>query len=577
MLAITSSTLIAHAEPEEVSDAAPPIRGLRGTLLLANKPAAWRFQIVHTPALPQQIAALAVSGLDLLAGRAQQTITVLGDGAMPPRWPYALEGSISEIPPTPPNRRIAAAYGIATFALDATAQGFEMLELRVRYEDGLAAWLNGVEVARAAFPRSGSAVSLAQRPHGPEWETFYIPVAPGLLRLGDNTLAIEVHPSGRRDRPTLEVELVGRRDRGIVRGPILAEAGPTSARIRVETDPNTDCILAWSTTATGPLDQKLVSAPAKLHSFALDKLPANSVVRYRVHAGATQSAEYTFHTQPAAGATIRIGVYGDVRGGHSTHKKLVDRMFAEPLDVVAVTGDMVLHGSDEADWQRFFAITQPLLGSIPYYPAVGNHDLGWEGADSKRDASEIFALPAGPKDRPPNAFWYSYDVADIHLVFLDSNAYELRAQEAWLDADLAAARKRDVRAILAFTHDGPYSRGYHRGNLDARTRYVPILTRHRVDMLFSGHDHLYQRGSQDGLDYVVTGGGGASLYAPSCGVKGKRECPVADGMRALFREHHYLVLTINASSLELCARKPDGRLLEKCQRSPLRRATLPTK
>ena len=572
LLAIGS---IANAQPDETSDAAPlPVRG---TLLLANTPSAWRFQIVQAPALAPQIGALAVSGLDVVAGRSAQVIAVLGDGAMPPKWPYGIEAPKAEIPKPTAEQRVAVAYGIATFSLDASAQGLEMLELRLHYEDGVAAWLNGVEVARTSLPRTGSATSLAQRMHGPEWETFYIPVAPGLLRLGANTLAIEVHPSGRRDRPLLEVELVGRRDRGIVRGPILADAGATTARIRVETDPNTDCVLVWSASASGPLDQRMTSAPGKLHSFTLEKLPASALVRYRVHAGATQSAEYTFHTQPAAGATIRIGIYGDVRGGHSTHKKLVDRMLAEPLDLVAVTGDMVLHGTDEADWQRFFAITQPLLGSLPYYPAVGNHDLGWDGADAARDASEIFALPPGPRDRPPKTYYYSYDLADIHLVFLDSNAYEVRAQEVWLEADLAAARARKVRAIVAFVHDGPYSRGNHRGNLDARTRYVPILTRHHVDMLFSGHDHIYQRGSQDGLDYVVTGGGGASLYSASCGVPGKRACPFIDGMRAFFREHHYIVLTINASTLELCARNPDGRLLEKCQRTPLRRATLPVR
>ena len=562
---------VAIAEPDEVSDAAP--LAVRGTLLLPRA-STWTFDVVSVPALPAQIGRLAVSGLDVVARRASQPIVALGDGTMPARWPYASDQGLPQIPAPARGQRIAVAYGVTTFSLDASAQGLEMLELRLRYQDGIAAWLNGVEVARAALPRTGGVTSLALRMHGPEWETFYIPVAPGLLRLGANTLAIEVHPSGRRDHPLLEAELVGRRDRGIVRGPILAEAGATTARIRVETDPNTDCVLAWTTNPTGALDQRMTSAPGAVHAFALDKLPPGGLVRYRVHAGATQSAEYTFRTQPAAGATIRIGVYGDVRGGHATHKKLVDRMLAEPLDLVAVTGDMVLHGSDEADWQRFFAITQPLLGALPYYPAVGNHDLGWEGADATRDANEIFALPAGPRDRPPHTYWYSYDIADIHLVFLDSNAYEQRAQEVWLDADLAAARARGVRAILAFTHDGPYSRGYHRGNLDARTRYVPILARHRVDLLFSGHDHMYQRGTQDGLDYVVTGGGGASLYAPSCGVPGKSACRVADGMRALFREHHYLVVTISASTLEVCARKPDGQLLEKCQRRPLRRATL---
>jgi 3',5'-cyclic AMP phosphodiesterase CpdA len=183
----------------------------------------------------------------------------------------------------------------------------------------------------------------------------------------------------------------------------------------------------------------------------------------------------------------------------------------------------------------------------------------------------MLALPPGPPGRPAGAYWYSVDLADIHLVFLDSNAYERVEQDAWLEADLAAARKRGVRAILAFTHDGPYSRGTHRGNRDARTRLAPILARYRVDYVFSGHDHIYQRGEAGGLHYIVSGGGGAPLYGASCGVPGKPACAVDDGMRHFAREHHYLVLTIDATTIEVCPRKPDGRLLERCTRSPLAR------
>jgi len=60
-------------------------------------------------------------------------------------------------------------------------------------------------------------------------------------------------------------------------------------------------------------------------------------------------------------------------------------MLREGLDVVAVTGDMVLHGADDADWQRFFAVTRELLATVPYYPAVGNHDVGWGGARDNAD------------------------------------------------------------------------------------------------------------------------------------------------------------------------------------------------
>jgi len=90
-----------------------------------------------------------------------------------------------------------------------------VLELRVRYRDALAVWLDGVEVIRDGLPRDPA--TAPARSHGPEWRTFYVPVAPGLLRLGDNALAIEVRPTDKRGKPELEAMVVGRKDLGIVR------------------------------------------------------------------------------------------------------------------------------------------------------------------------------------------------------------------------------------------------------------------------------------------------------------------------------------------------------------------------
>jgi len=552
----------AFAEPDETSIPAPP--PARGTQLVRPN-APWRWQIYTAPRIPRQVGALAVSGVDVVAGRVAAPVAVLGDPVPEPaRWPFEVEGDRTAIGRPADGQRIAAAFGVTTFTLAAVDQALEMLELRLHYEDGVAVWLNGIEVVRQALPRGGT-TALSVQTHGPEWETFYVPVAPGLLRIGDNTLAIEVHPSGRRHAPSLAADLVGRRDRGIVRGPLLVDTSPSTAIIAVETDPGVEAVLEWGIGDAS--DRKQTSPAGRTHRFALTGLAANTRFGYRVHAGAMRSPRYAFHTTPGPGAVLRVGVYGDVRGGHAMHRRLVDHMLGEGLDLVAVTGDMVLHGSDQADWQRFFAVTTDLLAQVPYYPAVGNHDLGWDGADGV-GTDQMFELPPGPPGRPALAYWYSRDVADVHFVFLDSNSYDRPDQEAWLDADLAATRKRGVRAIIAFTHDGPYARGYHGGNAIARARYVPILARHHVDLLLSGHDHIYQRGEAGGVRYVVSGGGGASLYGIRCGIAGRPRCTVDDGMHAIAREHHYAVLAIGRD-LELCVRRPDQTLLEKCVRYPL--------
>jgi acid phosphatase type 7 len=540
----------AHAETT-----APPVAG---AVQLVRPDAQWRYQTITAPALAPQIGALAISGLEVAAGRAPSTIALLGDEqAAPAAWPYDVDTATigkGALAPTATDARVAALFAVTTFVLAAEHQGMRVIEIRLRYRDGCAVWLNGTEVARRSL--DGAANVLAVRPHGPEWETFYVAVAPGLLRLGDNVLAIEVHPSGRSSAPELAADVIGRRELGLLRGPIVTDISSTSATISIETDGNLDASLEWGTGAA--FDHRVTSAPGRIHRFTLDKLSPRTKINYRVHAGASQSAPLAFHTAPNPGDVVRIGIYGDVRGGHDTHRRLVEQMLGEGLDLVAVTGDMVMRGSDDGDWQRFFAVTRELLAQVLYVPAIGNHDLGWGHGD-------VFALPAGPAGRPDHTYWYSLDLADIHLVFLDSNAYEQLAQEQWLDADLTAARRKGVRTIIALTHDGPYSRGIHRGNQLARERYVPILAKHHVDLLVGGHDHLYQRGEAGGIHYVVSGGGGAGLYQPTCGVGRKPKC-LDDGMQKLAVEHHYLVVTLDKESLEMCPRRTDGKLLEKCTR-----------
>lgn len=555
----------------------PPADGER----LLGAGAVWTYQAFVAPPLTRQLGVAAFAALDVVAGRSVRAATQPGP-KRPADWPAALPpsaargpgplGAASEgtcacatsvVPPSAleGGRRVVALLATAAVAAPTTPSP-TLLELRVRYRDGIAVWLNGVEIMRRAL----GAPALwqgADRPRGPEWETVYVSVRPGLLRTQGNLLAVEVRPSSSSVAPELAVELYARKQARIVRGPMVQAVSDQTATVMAETDAEISATLWWGQGSA--LTNSLPSPPGRRHRWQLGGLPGDRPISYRVAAGATQTPVYTFHTLPPRGSTLRLAVYGDVRGGHEVHRRLTEALLEEAPDAVLVTGDMVLRGSDEGDWQRFFAVTAELLPRVPYYPAIGNHDLGRAG-ESGRRADDIFALPPAPAGRPEGAFWYSVDLADVHLVFLDSNAYERIEQERWLEGDLAAARARKVRAIVALTHDGPFSRGTHRGSPIARARYLPILARHRVSLLLSGHDHQYQRGRAGGVDYVVTGGGGAPLYPVTCGVPGKPRCAVDDGMRKVAKEYHYVMLTLTGSTLEVCARRMDRTPLEPCQR-----------
>ena len=149
------------------------------------------------------------------------------------------------------------------------------------------------------------------------------------------------------------------------------------------------------------------------------------------------------------------------------------------------------------------------------------------------------------------------------MVALDSNQFGRREQLDWLDADLARAEAKKARAIIAWTHDGPYSMGWHGDSAVAIRDVVPILERHHVSLMVSGHDHDYERGRRGNLNYVVTGGGGAELRPLRCGVPGKKRCKQKPA--AFMNEHHYVSLEVLPGVMRLCPKRLDGTPLEECQ------------
>jgi hypothetical protein len=467
--------------------------------------------------------------------------------------------------------RIAALYAQAVFTAGDEMAEVRVLELKVRYSDGMVAYLNGREVARRQIARDAGPTVPVDRPSGPDWETIYLP-ARGLLKKGENRIAVEVRPHRGERAPVLDLALIGRSGARIVRGPIVQWLGPTAAAIAFDTDLPSRASVEY---ARGGSGEKWMSAPsaggalAVHHRALLRDLPAASPIRYRVVAGGDVTPELSFRTAPGAGDPVRFGVYGDMRSGHRVHAQIVESLLDEAPDFVIVTGDLVVRGTDEGGWQKFFEVTGKLLARLPYYPVAGNHDVGRAGEEERR-LNEIFGL-AAVADRPEWGHWYSFDVAGVHVAVLDSNAYDQEAQLTWLDADLTAARKAGARVLFAATHDGPYSRGNHGGNPIARDRYVPLLAKHGVLLLFAGHDHIYQRGQAGGLAYIVSGGGGASLYPIRCGTRGRPRCPEDDGAILALSEHHYLSITVQRDYVLVCPKRPDRTPLEKCIRYKLPR------
>lgn len=500
--------------------------------------------------------------------------------------------------PVPPPACAGTLYLRRRFAIAADLKTLSLLTLRARYSDGIVAYLNGVEVMRRRLPAAtGDGVVLAVERGPVEPESHYIPLPPGLLLPEGNVLSLEVHPRAIERCPRVEVELSASDGPRIVRGPYIERMLGGTLDLALETNIPAYLSLRYGRGDSVSSRDKQLSedpkGPAQTsHRIHLTGLRPGTSYHYQVtitsqNGQRSELPLVPLHTPPASGRPLRFVVYGDSRSGHSVHAQVVQSLLAEDPDLILCTGDVVERGTEDSDWDRYFAVAAPLLERIPVFLAAGNHEyaLRRQGAQRLFQLWDRLFVPQPPVpvgNGPAQAMlaqlreksppmdeatlprgYYSFDQSGVHFVALDSNQARNIEQQRWLEADLSRAELRRPRAIVVWMHDGPYSMGWHGDNGSLIRDYVPIFEKHRVSIVFSGHDHDFERGRRGQLNYIVSGGGGAELRPLKCGVPGKRRCKHPP--LAFYNEHHYVSVEVLPDALRVCPKRIDGTALEPCQ------------
>jgi hypothetical protein len=212
-----------------------------------------------------------------------------------------------------------------------------------------------------------------------------------------------------------------------------------------------------------------------------------------------------------AGDRLSFVALGDNGSGGRQALAVAERMAltyqTAPFGLVALLGDICYYGNFRRRFDTVFRRPLgPLLDAgVGFELAIGNHDAALHFSDEGLDAIEAELELLGTPGR-----FYTTSHGPVDFFYLDSSVpglYGPRASEQleWLDDALASSTNQWKVVAL---HHPPYSSGVHGSTPGAQERLVPLLSRHHVDLVLSGHDHDYERVEpQDGVTYVVSGGG----------------------------------------------------------------------
>ncbi len=394
---------------------------------------------------------------------------------------------------------------------------------------------------------------------------------------------------------------------------------------------------------TGLPVSQLVQVPGipahKVFRTALTDLTPGEEFSYRVYRNEVLAFEAAGKARKSASQPVRFALFGDCGANTPGQLQIANQAFLTKPDFVFIPGDIVYGSGRISEYRdKFYPFYNadkagpetgaPLLRSIPFIAAPGNHDTALQNFQRYPDALAYFMYWDQPLNGPvrtgasstshimtgefspspvlaaaaqryPLMANFSFDYGNAHWTVLDSNTYMDWTKPAlldWLRKDLAAAKGAEWR-FVAFHHPGFNSSKSHFTDQWMRL-LAPVFEEAKVDVVFAGHVHNYQRsfpltftpkprpdgrkmgskGEVDGdwkLDkefadgaskkpvgviYVVSGAGGAGLYDPAQ----MKEPATWQGFTNKFisDEHSFSQVDINGKTLELKQITASGKTVD---------------
>jgi 3',5'-cyclic AMP phosphodiesterase CpdA len=253
-----------------------------------------------------------------------------------------------------------------------------------------------------------------------------------------------------------------------------------------------------------------------------------------------------------ASDTIRFAVIGDWGAGDRHCVGIANQMFATmrsaPFEFIVTAGDNIYPNGSGRYFTKHFE--QPYAGflkeRVSFHAVLGNHDV----ESGRQDQCHYPLFNMGGQR------YYTIRKGGglAELFMLDSTDFD-SSQAGWLEN---ALRCSSAKWKVAVFHHPLYSSAKKHGSaIGLRKQLEQMLIRYRVNLVFSGHDHVYERVKpQQGVQYFVSGGGGKVR---------RGDVDLRSDIRAASfdDDNHFMVIEIRDTRVDFAAISETGHVVDK--------------
>lgn len=275
---------------------------------------------------------------------------------------------------------------------------------------------------------------------------------------------------------------------------------------------------------------------------AISFTPVQAQKKLNEHTTATSPVKLTL---PLKDGSLRFAAIGDTGSGSSAQHEVGEMMAqyrtAFPFEFVVMMGDNMYGGETPRDYQEKFSEPYKKLldAKVKFYASLGNHDQ---------------ALQVNYENFNMNGKeYYRFKKGNVAFYALNSN-YMDKKQIEWLQSELA---KDTSEWKVCFMHHAPYSSAKkHGSDNQLREAVEPIFLKYKVNVVLTGHDHIYERVKpQKGIHYFVSGAGGKLR-------KGDLKSASPLTARAYDRDMHFMLFEVDGNEMHFQAISRTGETID---------------